>query len=172
MLPAVFHSFVPKDSFLGDLIQPFLKQFTEVHSPEVQHLDSTLCQAHVSGDHKLNQGTVAAAQTASNLNLFDHLLCMAEHQVQQLLVASWSTPLVDLSKTCTRKSPLLGSRSLLDHLQLARHVCFPAGILVVKNPPVGSEPAAEGRRSHLQAPLDSVACSRPRPPAVFCWSQP
>ena len=127
VLPAVFHSFVPKDSSLEDLTQPFLKQFAEVHPPEVQRLDSTLGQAHVSGDHKLNQGMAAAAHAPSNLNLSDHLLRMAEHQVQQPLVTSWF-PLVDLSKSCTRKLPLMGSRSLLDHLQLARHVVVPADI--------------------------------------------
>jgi len=46
VLPALFCSLFPKDSFSGDLIQKFLKQ-SEVCSPEAQGPGSTLRQAHV-----------------------------------------------------------------------------------------------------------------------------
>lgn len=40
----------------------------EVCSPEVQGLDSNLCQAHILHDQELNHGMVTAAQTASDLH--------------------------------------------------------------------------------------------------------
>lgn len=40
-LPALFHSYVPKDSFSGDLVQQFLTHL-EVHSPEILGPDSDL----------------------------------------------------------------------------------------------------------------------------------
>ena len=67
---SLFHFFVSKVSFPGDLIQQFFKQ-PEVCSLKVQHPDFTLCQAPVLYDHKLNQGMVVVAQAASSLSLFN-----------------------------------------------------------------------------------------------------
>jgi len=53
----------------------------EVLSLEVQGSDSALYQAHNLWDHKIYEGMVTAAQSASNLSFVNGLLCIGEHQV-------------------------------------------------------------------------------------------
>lgn len=77
------------DFFPGNLIQQFLKQ-PQVHSLEVQHPDSTLCQAHILQDCELSQGMIDTAQTASNLNIFNNILHAGEHYIQQCFTSGSS----------------------------------------------------------------------------------
>ena len=97
VLTLLICSHVPKDSFPGDLIQQFLRH-PEFCSPDVQDPDSILCQAHTPQDHKLNHGMFSMAQTASNLNLFNDLLCMLWH-------CSWPHPALERTRGSRQPSP-------------------------------------------------------------------
>jgi len=55
----------------------------EILANSLNSLKSTLCQAHIPWDHKLNQGMVTAAQAASNLNAFNDILHNGKQHVQQ-----------------------------------------------------------------------------------------
>ena len=169
VLPSLFCSFVPKDSFPGDLFQQFLKQ-PEVHSLEVQCSDSTLCQAHNPWDHELDQDTVTAAQASPDLTSLT---------ISSTTVSTRSrntSLLVDTFNTWTRKLPSIDSSSILD--RLCSPWPFPSRQPGGWNPPLGWVPAgtmpvsAEERRPHKQVPLDQETCSKPWPPVVFCWSHP
>jgi len=140
VLPDPFHSFVPQDNFSGDLIQQFLKQ-PEVLPPEVQAPDSILCQASVPLYHKLSQGMVTAAQVAFDLNLFNNLFCVGEHQVQQHFI----------SGGCVQ---YLNQQVVINGLQESPG-SLPACCVF------SSVDTWMPRRPYQQAPLDQVACSRP-----------
>lgn len=62
----------------------------EVCSLEIQGSDSALCQIRVPQDREFNQGMVTAAHTASNLNVFNDLLSISKHLVQQNFTSVWS----------------------------------------------------------------------------------
>ena len=78
------------------------------------------------------------------------------------------SPLVGLSSTWTRKSSWMHSRILLGHLQLTILSCqqisgWLKSVFRIK----ACEYVADTGRLHQQAPLDQVACSRPRTPLSF-----
>jgi len=109
-LSGLFHSYVPRDSFPGDLLHKSRKQH-EVCTHKVHGPNSALCQPNITQDHNLSQSMVATAQDASNHNPL---------MISSVYLITRSTnifPLVGLSNTWTWKLSSANSRSLLDCLQ-------------------------------------------------------
>ena len=78
-------------------------------------------------DHKLHQGTVTTTQAASNLNLSNALLCIAEPWVPQGFTSGWSIYYLDQEVVLNSLQESLG-------LSATHHATTSADIRVVEIP--------------------------------------
>lgn len=76
------------------------------------------------GNHKLNQGMIAVAQAVSSLNIFNDLMCICEHHVQQHIISGQSAQYLNQKVITNGLQETLGS--------LEAHHVFPIDTMVAE----------------------------------------